>query len=69
MTRIEYLKVAEQWAEAQKEELGIDGGPEAENIETWAVNIAEKISDGNSDAFDSADEFRAPLDSLADMDA
>jgi hypothetical protein len=47
MTRNEYLKVAEQWAEAQKEELGIDGGPEAESIETWAVNIAEKISDGN----------------------
>jgi hypothetical protein len=36
-----------QCSEAQKEELGIDGGPEAESIETWAVNIAEKISDGN----------------------
>jgi hypothetical protein len=76
MTRNEYLKAAEQWAEAQKEKLGIDGGPEARNIESWAENIAQKQADSESDndndnddhgSFDSADEFKEYLDNLADI--
>jgi hypothetical protein len=64
MTRIEYLKAAEQWAETRKERLGIDGGPEASNTESWAEKIAEEQSE-DSEAFQSADEFKAHLDELA----